>query len=831
MIEVLSALNITKKFPGVLALDHVNFKCLQGEIHALIGENGAGKSTLMKILAGAYTPDEGELFIKGKKVDTFNPRISQEAGIGIIYQELSLLPYLNVTENIFLGREILNSHKLIDFGEMEKQANKILSQLNCNFHPRIPVYQLNPAQRQLVEIAKALSFNPDILIMDEPTSSLVDNEIQQLFSIIHSLKDRGVTIIYISHRLEEVFEIADRVTVLKDGKKVKTLSIEQANEKQLIHLMVGRDLKENNFHEKHISEDIVLQVNHLSQKGVLEDINLKLHKGEILGIAGLIGSGRTELARAIFAADKYDSGSILINGKPLKNKSPREVIDQGIALIPEDRKNDGLILIHTVQENIALPSLKKREAFGFIKMNVEKSIVQHSIEELSISTPSIKQEVNYLSGGNQQKIVLAKWLDTGADVFIFDEPTRGIDVASKAEIHRHIKELAQKGKSIIMISSELPEILSLSDRILVISGGTVAGELSKAEANEESVLELAYSKVKHTLQGDTTSKNTSQPLASHDTVYQKFVTEIHKTNIGNNLVFIFLIALTLLGAFGSDRFLTSHNLTNILRQSVTPMLLGIGQTLVILSGGIDFSVSSIVTITNVLAAGLMMGNNRLLFPITVLSLGLGLAIGAINAFIILKLKVPPIITTLGTMIILQGAALIYTRVPIGVIPSGLSYLAFGNIGPLPASTYLELFILTLGFLLLYRKPYGRHLYATGGDENIAKLSGISINRVKVIAYTISGFLAALTGLYLASRMGSGDPSVGPGLEFDSLATVLLGGTVLGGGRGGLLGTVAGVLVLVVLSNVFNQVGINVYFQQITKGLIIIIAVTLFHKRD
>lgn len=830
--SIITATDITKTFPGVRALDRVEFGCQKGEVHALIGENGAGKSTLMKIIAGVYRPDEGVLTVRGEKVDEFSPQHAQEQGIAIIYQELSLLPYLSVAENIFLGREPQIGLGLVDYAGMERRAAEILGQLDPQISPRTPVHWLPPAQRQLVEIAKALSLNADVIIMDEPSSSLADHELQRLFEIIRTLKEKAVTVVYISHRLEEVMEIADQVTVLRDGQRVGCLPIAEVDEARLIQMMVGRDVAVPELRRDGQEKPVVMEVKGLTRQGVFKDVNLTLHRGEILGLAGLIGSGRTDLARAIFGADPVDAGSVSLSGKPVHLSAPRAVIDQGIALIPEDRKTQGLILTHTLRENVALPSLKLLQRIGFVKQRAERKMVSQSIDRLNIRTPGMEQQVAYLSGGNQQKVVLAKWLNAGPDVLIFDEPTRGIDVGAKAEIYTLLRQLADSGTTIMMISSELPEILNLSDRIAVMSGGEVVGELNASEATEEKVLALAYRNVTNGFAQKVAPAAAAEalPEASALTRARLWFNAFRESPIaGNAIGLAILVVLFLIGALGSDRFLSMANMTNLLRQIVIPVLLGIGQTLVILSGGIDLSVSSIVTVSNVLAAGLMAGQDQRVIPVALLCLGVGLVAGAANALIILKLRVIPIIATLATMVMLQGAALLYTREPIGVIPRAMAGVARGRIGPIPTATIFMLLIVAVAAVLLYRARYGRHLYAVGGDDQIARLSGISINRVRAVAYIISGGLAALTGLYLTSRMGSGDPSVGPGLELDSIAAVLLGGTVLGGGRGGLLGTIVGVLVLVLLSNVFNQLGLHIWYQQIAKGFIIVLAVAVYRR--
>jgi ABC-type sugar transport system ATPase subunit/ribose/xylose/arabinose/galactoside ABC-type transport system permease subunit len=829
---------MTKSFPGVRALDAVDFDCMKGEVHALIGENGAGKSTLMKILGGIYHPDAGELIFKAQPVETFSPQHAQSLGIALIHQELSLLPYLTVAENIFLGREPQRTPGFVDSGNMERQATSLLNQLDGRIAPRTPVYRLSPAQRQLVEIAKAISHHPDVVIMDEPSSSLAEHELQRLFEIIQSLKAEGVTVVYISHRLEEILTLADRVTVLRDGKKIGTLPSQEIDRQRLIQMMVGRDIEVLAAPRQRPPGDVILEVKGLSRSDVFKDIHLQLRQGEVLGLAGLIGSGRSELARAIFGADPVDEGAVFLHGQPLNLSRPSETIGKGLALIPEDRKSEGLIISHSVRENVSLPSLKFLQKLGFINASAERKMVKQSVEQLDIHTAGLEQQVAYLSGGNQQKVVLAKWLNAGPAVLIFDEPTRGIDVGAKAEIHNLIRQLADSGKAILMISSELPEILNLSDRIVVMSGGRIAGELpagqakSRAErgADEEAILALAYKYVQNRRE-QTNGMPGAGGAAGSPGLLRSLYHRLASFDLGSSIVFIVLALLVIAGMLGPGNFLSLPNFANLLRQMVIPMLLGIGQTFVILSGGIDLSVSSIVTLANVFAAGMMVGMDERLLPVALFCLGVGLLIGLVNAFVIIKLRVVPIIATLGMMVIGQGIALSYTREPIGLIPRGLYTLSTGQVGPLPTSTIWLLLIIFLSMLLLYRTPFGRHLYAAGGDSEVARLSGIAVDRIRALTYLLSGLLAAATGLFLTSRMGSGDPKVGPGLELDSIAAVLLGGTILGGGRGGLVGTIAGVLVLVLVGNVFNQLGLRVWHQQVAKGLIIVLAVAIYRLRD
>lgn len=497
MAVILEMKNITKKFPGVTALDHVNFSCERGEVHSLIGENGAGKSTLMKLLSGASFPTEGEILFDGKPLEAKNPSEALEKGIAIIYQELNLVTNLNAVENIFLGREIKHG-SIIDFKAMKKKAKEILDGLDMEFNLDIPIKNLSVAQQQMIEIAKALSMNAKFIVMDEPTATLTNHEVKALFDTIRKLKQSGVTIVFISHHLSEIFEICDRITVLKDGQCMGTYPVEEMNEPQLIKLMVGRELGEiypPALENTVISEKEVLRIeNYKNQR--LDDVSISLRKGEIVGLAGLVGAGRTELARAIFGADKLVSGKTYIHGKKVAIKSPREAIKNGVAFVTENRKEQGLVLGLSIKKNTSLPILKRLAKGGIINRKREVEIIDQYIKDLKIVTPSRAQKVLNLSGGNQQKVVLAKWLAADCDILILDEPTRGIDVGAKSEIYMLMRKLAAQGKAILMISSELPEILGMSDRILVMKDGKITGELNGIEASEERVLQFAMGEEK-----------------------------------------------------------------------------------------------------------------------------------------------------------------------------------------------------------------------------------------------------------------------------------------------------------------------------------------------
>ena len=483
--------DIRKSFPGVVALDQVNLSVAKGEVHILLGENGAGKSTLMKILSGAYEKDSGKIFVNGIETEIRSPRHARDLGISIIYQELNLVPHLSAAENIFLGREPSSIPGLVDHRQMYARSGEILRGLGVDFDPRSLVKELSVAEQQMVEIAKAVSLDASILIMDEPTSALTEKEIKELFARIRKLKAAGVSIIYISHRMEELFEIGDRVTVLRDGRLVGTREIREVEKSDLIRMMVNRELTQQFPKVAAAKGAEVLRTRGLTREGAIHDVDLTLHEGEVLGIAGLLGSGRSELARVIFGLDKPDAGEIYIKGRLTKISSPRQAINLGIGFLTEDRKTQGLVLPLSTGENICLPSVERFSRAGVVRAREEREAAEKYLRDLRIKATGISQKVMFLSGGNQQKVVLSKWLCCRGRILIFDEPTRGIDVGSKAEIYQLMNDLTAAGAAIIMISSELPEVLGMSDRILVMHKGRINGEFIAADATQERILHCA----------------------------------------------------------------------------------------------------------------------------------------------------------------------------------------------------------------------------------------------------------------------------------------------------------------------------------------------------
>ncbi|MEJ8854868.1 sugar ABC transporter ATP-binding protein [Variovorax robiniae] len=494
MTPIVVIRNLSKSFPGVRALDRAQFELLPGEVHALMGENGAGKSTLMKVLAGVYQKDEGEILVDGQAVDIDSPRAAQALGIGIVHQELNLMNHLSAAQNIFIGREPRGRFGMfLDEDALNAKADTIFQRLHLKLDPRTLVGDLTVAKQQMVEIAKALSFDSRVLIMDEPTAALNNAEIEELFRVVRQLQAEGVGVVYISHKMDELRQIADRVTVMRDGQYIATVPMASTPMQSIISMMVGRELNQEAPDIPDTSaHPVVLTVKGLRRGAVIKDVGFTLRKGEILGFAGLMGAGRTEVARAVFGADPIEAGEIEIHGKRVSIRSPQDAVGHGIGYLSEDRKHFGLATGLDVETNVVLSSLKRFTRAGMFldQAAIEKTAVDY-IRQLSIKTPSAQQLVRLLSGGNQQKIVIAKWLLRDCDILFFDEPTRGIDVGAKSEIYKLLNALAAQGKAIVMISSELPEVLRMSHRILVMCEGRITGELKAHEATQEKIMHLA----------------------------------------------------------------------------------------------------------------------------------------------------------------------------------------------------------------------------------------------------------------------------------------------------------------------------------------------------
>ncbi|EFO90446.1 hypothetical protein CRE_26900 [Caenorhabditis remanei] len=791
--------HITKRFPGVLALNDVQFSLRRGEVHALLGENGAGKSTLMKILSGVYQPDEGEIIFEDKPVSFSDPLSAQNVGITIIHQEFNLFPELTVEENIFIGREFCKKNRWRLDEKQQRQATiEILQKLNLAIKPDTLVADLTVAQQQMVEIAKAISVNARILIMDEPTAALTETEIESLFRVTRLLKEQGTGIVYISHRLEELALIADRATVMRDGQYISTVDYECVKISDLIAMMVGRDLGNIYPRREALQQRIpVLEVNGLTRKGVLNDINFTLYRGEILGFAGLMGAGRTELARAIFGADSIDSGTLKLNGKETVIKDISDAIQQGISYLTEDRKKEGLALNLSVERNIMLGNYPEySDRFGNVDSRRCQQTSEEQVKALRIKTPNLEQAALNLSGGNQQKIIIARWVCKDTDILIFDEPTRGIDVGAKLEIYELMNRLVAKGKSIIMISSELPEVLGMCDRILVMRSGRITGELSAKEATQEKIMQY---KIK-----------------------------INKELLMRLAPLFSLIILVLFFSFSSPFFFNTENIMTIALQTSVIGIMAIGVTFVIITAGIDLSLGSVVAFSGV-AVGIC-ATLGLPLPVCIIAGVLaGGMCGYVNGLLVTKMTIPPFIATLGLMMSVRGINMVMTdgrAIYFADYPM-FKTLAQGRLfDVLPYPVFYLVIVALVGAYILKKTVIGRYVYAVGSNEVAAHLSGIKVQRVKIFVYAFCGLLTGIAGVILASRLNSGQPTVGVGYELEAIAAVVIGGTSLMGGIGTIGGTIIGAFIMSVLKNGLNLMGVSQFWQMVAMGVVVVAAVYL-----
>ena len=820
---VLKIENLSKSFPGVQALDSVSLEIKKGEVHAVVGENGAGKSTLMKILAGAETPDRGTIFLNDQQILTFDPQSVRRLGIGIIFQEFNLIPYLSAAKNISLGREP-TSRGWISTQKEVRDAGKWLKEIEARIPATSPIHWLSVGQQQQIEIAKTLSLDAGLLIMDEPASALSATERDHLFALIDKLRQRAITILYVSHSLDEVFRVSDRVTVLKDGKLIFTKPIRQTTTEDLITAMVGRKL-DRIYPPKALKlGQPILAVENLNSGTKLKNVSFDLKEGEILGIYGLVGAGRTELCETLFGVQS-STGEIALHNKTLSKRNPSAAIKHGITFLTEDRKNEGLIMGLSLRENVALPSLRSRAFWGVIKNNEEQQKIREITDKLKIKPPTIENDVFYLSGGNQQKVVIGKWLLANPKILICDEPTRGVDVGAKMEIYYHLRELANQGLAVILVSSELTEVIGMSDRILVMQNGNIVSEFDAADASEEKILAAALSETHESLPDDA---------AGHTEIRETLLTQLNtlrKRMVQADLV-VFLTLLTLIGVgiFSSESFLNKYNLTSILRAAAALGIVAMGQAVVMICGGLDISVGSIVSLTTILAATLMNGSDAMIPMAVIGCLGVGLIVGGLNGFAVVKLRIVAFVATLGMMSVVHGIVLLIAHKPVGAVGKAFRYLSRGSIGPFPSALFIVLVVFIIAVVVMNKTVYGRHLFTTGANTEVARLAGIRVKWITFSSYLVSAAGAVFAGLYLTSRMGMGDPLVGRGVEVDSIIAVLIGGVPFGGGKGNILGVIAGVLLLSVLANLLNMWNLHSWYHQIVKAVILLAAISIYKQR-
>ena len=829
--SIISINNIVKKFGGILALNKVSFDIRRGEILGLLGANGAGKSTLLKVIGSVEKPDEGHIWLEGAPLKAETPHAAQKQGLISVYQELNVFLHMTVAENLFLGREPRNKSGLIDHKRMNNEAGRILEAFKLDVSPNTLLQNTSVAKRHIVEIVRAMNEAPKILMLDEPTASLSRNQIQWLFEKIRELVANGTTVVYVSHRLDEILELCDRCVVLKDG-SVSAVLDDSFDKDQIIQAMIGRKIESGA--KKSIDQDIrdnkdnqdnkgkaVFSCKDLSVKDTLYNISFDIAGGEILGIGGLVGAGRSELLKALYGIEPIDSGTISIHQKEIKNKHPADAIKNKMVLISEDRKLEGLFLSRLVMHNISANTIDKWSKFGFVRSKSEFVAAKDAGGDVSLDTNRMLETADTLSGGNQQKVVLAKALLTEADILLLDEPTRGVDVGARDDIYETIGDLAKKGKSILLVSSDWEELIALSDRLIVMAEGKITAELKGDDLNEENLTRystLANVESKKTQAGKNSLMAGAQDLLLHS---------------NNNTVFlgIFLAILVVIGSIISPKFLSNMNIINILNQSFLYIFFTLGQIFVVIQGYVDLSMSSTMTVAGLIGLSIMAGGENMIIAGILAMIAFGLIIGLCNATIVVLGKMNSMIATYGTGIILQGLALIITPRAIGPAPDIFKDTFRATLFGLPVTLYIALIFIAGFFILLKYTSLGRQIFAVGENPLAALWSGLKVKSTKYFTFLTCSIMAIAGTLFMLGRSGAADPTVDIQINLDVLAFALIGGGSFSGGKGSVGGSVLSVFCVVILMNILNVMNVGTYQKIVIKGILLISIIVLNEYRS
>ncbi len=812
--------SVAKSFGSVSVLHDVSFDIRSGEVHTLMGENGAGKSTLMNILAGVHQPDGGEIELFGQPVAFSSPHAALSAGIALIHQEPQNFPDLSIAENIFLGRGVpRGAIGQINWGEMNRRTAAVLNSLGVKLDPRQRMSGLSIADQQMVELAGALAQDAKILLMDEPTAALTPGEVERLFAIVRNLRETGVAVVFISHRIPEVFEIADRITVLRDGNCIGTRDVRETDKSEIVRMMVGRPL--GDMYEKPDAKPgaVKLCVSRLTSGSRFRDIGFEVRSGEIVGLAGLVGAGRTEVAEAIFGIRKRDSGTIEVDGVAMPIRSPSNAIAAGIAYVPEDRARNGLLLPMSIANNTTLASLPAVSTFGFISGSRESQMAEAWRRTLKTRLRDVGQPVNELSGGNQQKVVLARWLETKPKVLIVDEPTRGIDVGAKAEVHHVLAELARQGTAILMISSDLPEVIAMSDRVIVMKEGRISGEFARGQATQERVMRAATV-------GDDAA-NGVRPDAGRA---QRRWSTLSASREWGVLLFVVLVFALLTAK--DRRFASADTLRSILTAMPLIVIVASGQLLAILSRNIDLSVGSMLGLAAIIAGGIFVTHPGLPVAVAIIvSVFVGAILGLINGTLVSLLRVPAIIATLGTFTAYRGLVYIWSggkQVAKDSLPPALSTIAQQGPIDIPWFVWIAAAVAVAMALFLRFFSTGRYIYAIGSNPRAAQLRGVPVARTILTVFTLGGACAGLAGILYGARFGTINPAdagAKPPMELIVISAVVLGGAAVNGGSGSVFGTVLGCLLLAMVDAATSILSISLFWQRVFYGGAILLAIT------
>ncbi len=806
--------DVTKAFPGVRALSGVSLTVQPGEVHALVGENGAGKSTLVKIIAGINAPDAGTLELAGRPVTHFSPHHAGQLGVALVAQEPEHFAELSALENLFVGHWRETARGVVSWKQMERKATELCAEMGVTVPLRQRIADLSLADRQMIQIGRALLLDARVLILDEPTAALGQAETETLFRIVRQLAAKGVAILYISHRLEEIFELADNVTVLRDGRLVETRPAGELTREDLVRMMVGSEVAHGRASlgpERAIdrSGPPPLTLRGLTSPGRFESVDLDLHAGEILGIAGLAGCGRNALAHALGGTERVASGEVLLDGKPLRLGGPRAALRAGIVLAPGNRPARALVLPFTVRENTVLSVMPRVGRGPFTSHPREAALATEYVEKLRVRASSIEQVTGTLSGGNQQKVSLARRLAVGPRVLVLEEPTQGVDVGARAEIHRQLRGLAEQGLAILLVSSDADEVLALSDRIAVMHQGRVAGVLPGAEATKEAVLRLAFG------QGTETGR-VAQAKADRPP---------RRLPLGRELGLGAFLAVAMLAlAIAVPTFRDPQNFRDMAVNASYQLIAGLGMTMVIVTAGIDISIGGILAICCIAVGRLACADSSV--PVVFAGAMLaGAALGGVNSAGIACLRLPPIIMTLATLTIYRGLVVKLSGGTWITPPKEFGEtLGSGTVVGIPVPVLVAIVATAAVAWMLARTSFGRAVYAVGNNETGASNQGISVRRVQFLVYLLGGVLMGLSAVAYAPRFSTIQTNSGVGLEMLVITAVVVGGTNIVGGRGTILGTILGVVLLAVVDNGLNLLHAPDCWEQAFQGALVLIAV-------
>jgi len=829
---VIELRGITKRFGPIEVLSDVDLSLYAGRVHSLAGENGAGKSTLVKILGGIYQPDNGRILKDGTETTILGAAGARRQGIAVIHQHPTVFPDLSVAENVFVGRQPRRMLG-VDWAAMTSKAQELLSSLRIEIDVRVPVKMLSIAERQAIEIAKALSIDARVLVMDEPTSTISSREIDRLFQIVERLKKQGVAILFISHFIDEILGLGDEVTVLRSGKRIITSPTSDLSPEQTVRHMIGTEPA--SFFPKEDAQigTPVLSVRGLSGAAFVEDINFDVRAGEILGFFGLVGSGRSEVAQMLFGITQPDQGEIRLGAQSVRFRSSRHAMQLGISLLPEDRHQQGLVLPFPIRANETLPILRQlTQKLGLVDRTKETQIARDFAGRMRVVATGVEQPTNTLSGGNQQKVLLAKWLIPSPKLLILDEPTRGVDVGAKAEIHRIISHLATQGLAVVLISDDAQEVIGMADRIIVFRGGRIAGESIRGSFDREAIL-LAAAHAERDQDASATAGAIPTSLetapARSPSRSQGLIGRLMRVRELGLVVALLIICLAV--SMREPRFLQGANLEQVALSATLVCIVALGEAIVIIARQVDLSVGAIVATSAFISAEWLEHHPEGWIGLVVLvGCAVGGALGIINALLVAVFRIPAIVATLGTLAIYRGGVIVLAggrQISATVLPDSYGDIARVHFAGVPLLVWLAL-LFTIGFGLAARfTRTGRNLYALGSNQESARFAGISERWHIALVFILSGLLCGLVGVLWGARFGTVDAVIAPDLHLQAISAVVVGGVSIFGGSGSVYGAALGAVIFAVLQNGVQLLGINRFWLQAVVGAAILVTVVFY----